>query len=607
MTRLRLFSIALILCGLLIAAPAASAAPGDLDPSFGSGGMVKLLESEEESYAGAVAVQPDGKVIVAGYEKGNTVVVRLLPNGEPDPSFGVDGKATTVIPGGENGAFAVTFQPDGKIVVAGAGKAFGGVNVDFFIARYNTDGSPDATFGGGAGYVLVPVGTEEDQARAVTVGADGRIAATGTSDLPGFNNGLGVVVLEPNGTPDASFGGDGSLVEETEIGEGDDRGVAVALLGEGRVLLGDSCGAGIGNGFVLLRLLSNGNPDPGFGGGDGIIETPIPGENLTEGMGRITDFALLPDGRIVASGYGADYEESPAAYRSTVAVVRYMAEGELDPSFAGDGIFTHRIDNEGTARAIALGEKGRVLLGGYYEQPVSGMNTDWVARLTPDGELDPSFGSGGLVIRGDTAPFGEVIEDIAVDPEDRLLTIGTAFGSNNTSWATVTRYLGDPRPPVAIPINAPGTANQPAHAKMKPVSKKVRADKLKGFFGSASDPDGNGVQQVQIALVKVTRGGARASREPARHCLVLKNAKAHFKRVRARPYAPCPQRWLTAQGTAKWAFKLKGQLPPGKYVVYARAVDGKGLAETSFSRKLGNRYGFRVLKPRRGGPALTTK
>jgi hypothetical protein len=76
---------------------------------------------------------------------------------------------------------------------------------------------------------------------------------------------------------------------------------------------------------------------------------------------------------------------------------------------------------------------------------------------------------------------------------------------------------------------------------------------------------------------------------------VLKNAKPRFKRVRARPYAPCPQRWLTAKGGAKWSFKFKGTLPPGKYVVYARAIDGKGLAETTFSRTLGNRYAFRVV------------
>jgi uncharacterized delta-60 repeat protein len=590
----------LVLLGLivaLVAAPAASAAPGDLDPSFGSGGLVKLLESHEESYAEAVAVQPDGKVVVAGHEEGNAVVVRLLPNGDPDPGFGIGGKATTVIPGGESGAFAVALQSDGKIVVAGTGKALGGINYDFFFARYNPDGSVDETFGGGDGVELVAVGTEDDDARALAIGPDGRIAATGTVDLPAFKNGLGVVVLEPDGTPDASFGGDGSLVKETEIGQGDDRGVAVALLAEGRVLLGDSCGAGRGNGFVLLRLLSNGNPDPGFGGGDGIVETPIPGEGLTEGMGRITDFALLPDGRIVASGYGADYGGEPPDYSSTVAAVMYTAEGELDSSFAGGGIFTRRIDDEGLATAVALGEKGRILLGGYYEQPASTMNADWVARLTPDGSLDSSFGSGGLVVRGDTAPFGETIEDIAVDPEDRLLTVGTAYGPNNTSWVSVARYLGDPRPPVAVPISAP--ANRPAHARMKAVPKKIPASKLKGFSGTAADPDGSGVQRVQIALVQKVRGGlkAKASSQGRIRCFALKNAKLRFKRVKSKG-KQCPQVWLTAKGTSKWRFRLKGTLPPGRYVVYARATDGQGVAEAKFSRKLRNRYGFRVFASR---------
>lgn len=581
----------------LVAAPAASAAPGDLDPSFGSGGMVKLLESEEDSYVGGVAVQSDGKVVLAGYENGSAVVLRLLPNGELDSSFGVGGKAATVLPGGESGAYAVAIQPDGKIVVAGSAKAFGGANFDFFFARHNTDGSPDGTFGGGDGVELVPVGTEDDEARALAISPGGRIAAAGTSDLPGSNNGLGVVVLEPSGTPDATFGGDGSLVEETENGNHDDRGVAVAFRDGGRVLLGDEAGAGAGNGFVLLSLLANGDPDPGFGGGDGIVETPIPGENLTEGLGRITDFAVQPDGKIVASGYGEDYEPVPSQYRSKVAAVRYTPEGELDPSFAEEGIFTHRIDNEGTASNLALGERGRIYLAGYYENQATTMSNDWVGRLDADGALDAGFGSGGLVVRGDTAPFGEGIDDAAVDFEDRLVTVGTAYGPNNTSWVSVTRCLGDPRPPKAVPISAPGPApaNRPAHAKMKPVPKKVKVGKLKGFFGTAGDSDGNGVQKVQIALVRMVRGGVKAKASTATtRCFALKNAKLRFKRVKAKG-GQCAQVWLTAKGTAKWSFKFKGTLPPGNYTVFARAIDGKGLVENTFSRKFGNRYAFRVV------------
>lgn len=610
MTRLRLFSIALILCGLLAAAPAASAAPGDLDPSFGSGGMVKLLESEDESYAEGIAVQPDGKVVIAGYENGNAVVVRLLADGQIDASFGSGGKVTTT-GAGRSEFQAVAIQPDGKIVAAGAGKVAG--TIDFLFARYNPDGSPDLSFGGGDGIETVAVGSEEDQAQDVGIAPDGRIVASGTSELPESNNGLGVVVLEPNGTPDASFGGDGSLVKETVEGEGDDRGVAVAMLGDGSVLVGDANGAGGGNGLTLMKLLPSGEYDTSFGEGDGIALTPIPVIGVEEpfGAGRITDFAVLPDGRIIASGYGLDYfavPPNPPTYHLKFAAVRWLANGELDPTFAEGGIFTRRIANEGSASAVALAQGGGYLFAGSYEFSSMEPQQDaaWVARLKPDGTPDPAFGTGGFVLRTDTAPAGEYVENAAVDSADRLVTVGTASDSNNTSEMSVARYLGDPQP-VSIPIAAPVTRNQPAHAKMRPVPKKVRADKLLGFFGTASDPDGNGVQRVQIALVRKVRGGVKAKASAARvRCFALKNAKLRFKRVKAKG-GQCAQVWLNVKGTSRWSFKFKGQLPPGRYVVFARAVDGKGLAETSFSRKQGNRYGFRVLRPRRGGPALTTK
>jgi uncharacterized delta-60 repeat protein len=591
MSCLRLLVLVLSLACGLAAAPAANAAPGELDPSFGSGGMLRVLESEESSFAGAIATQPDDKVVVAGYENGNCVVLRLLADGAPDPSFGSGGKVTTVVPGGTSAAEAVAIQPDGKIVVAGAAEVAG--NVDFFFARYESNGSPDGSFGGGDGIQTVPLGAEEDEARSVAVGPDGRIVAVGEVEVPVNETALGVVVLKQDGTPDPSFGGgDGTSIKETAAG--DDRGKAAALLADGSVLAGDSNGSGGGEGFTLMKLLPNGEYDPAFGGGDGIASTPIPVEGAEGlGAGRLTDFAVLPDGRIVASGYGDDYDSSLSEYQPKAAAVRYLPSGELDASFADGGIFTRRIENYALAETVALGERGRILLAGYYENS-QGMNAAWVGRLESDGSLDPAFGSGGLVVRSDTAPFGEAIDDAAVDSQDRLLTIGTAYGANNTSWASVTRYFGDPRPATPTPILAP--ANQPAHAKMKPVPKKVRADQLKRFSGKAVDPDGNGVQSVQIALVKRVRGGAKAkaSARASFRCFAL-NAKQRFKRTKAKG-KQCPQAWVAAKGTSKWSFKLKGTLPPGKYVVFARAVDGKGLAESKFSRKLRNRFGFRVVR-----------
>ncbi|HET9593643.1 MAG TPA: delta-60 repeat domain-containing protein [Solirubrobacterales bacterium] len=608
MTRLRLFLVALPICGLLAIVPAASAAPGDLDPSFGSGGMVKLLESEDESYAEGIAVQPDSKVVIAGEMKGKAVVARLLADGQPDPSFGSGGNLTTTVAGGSEFQ-AVAIQPDGKIVAAGAAEVAG--NVDFLFARYNPDGSPDMSFGGGDGVETVPVGSEEDQAQDVAIAPDGRIVASGTSELPGSDNGVGVVVLRKDGSPDPSFGGDGSLVKETAIGEGDDRGVAVAMLGDGSVLLGDENGAGGGNGFTLIKLLPNGEFDLGFGEGDGIAFTPIPviGTEAEFGAGRITDFAVFPDGRIIASGYGLDYfavPPNPPTYHLKFAAVRWLANGELDTSFAEGGIFARRMGNEFAATSVNVAQGGGYLFAGPYEfgsmEPPQ--RAAWVGRLRPDGTPDPAFGSGGFVFRNETAPSGEDVENAAVDSADRLVTIGTAFGAN-TAWMSVTRYLGDPQP-VAVPIAAPVAQNKPAHATMKAVPKKLGVGELRAFVGTAVDPDGNGVKKVQIALVKRARGGvkAKASATARLRCFAL-NSKLRFKRVRPKG-KQCPQIWLTAKGTSKWSFKLKGVLTAGKYVVFARAVDGKGLAETSFSRKLKNRYGFRIVSGR-GAPRLTTK
>ncbi|HET9153121.1 MAG TPA: hypothetical protein VFN85_03290 [Solirubrobacterales bacterium] len=584
MTRPRLFVIALTLCGLLAAAPAAMAAPGELDPSFGSGGVVKLFPSKEEYLFKGVAAQADGKVVIAGgVAPGNVMVVRLLENGALDPTFGEGGIVNTPVPGGLGVARAIAIQPDGKIVVAGEGEV--GATDGFLFVRYDPNGVPDPSFGGGDGIELVTIPFESSRAEDVTIGSDGRIVATGEGISSG-GEAAPVVVLKQDGTPDPSFGG-GNGWTLLETGAGFDTGEGVVLLPDGRVLVADASGAGGGEGFTLLRLEANASPDLSFGGGDGIAETPIPAEGEAGAGGRVNSFALMADGRIVAGGYGPN----------DLAVVRYLPDGELDESFAKGGIFTHQLEGEDEqVKAVELGAGEKTILAAEYE--ASGENAPAALRLDPNGALDPGFGSGGVFLRGQTAPFGETVSDGALDPQERLLTVGTSFEGNEITDITVTRYLGDPRAPVVGPPGpgpGPGPRNQPPHAKMKAVPKKLPVGKPTGFSGTASDPDGNGVQSVQIALVKRARGGvkAKASAGARLHCFAL-NGKLRFKRTKATGNQ-CPRVWLTAKGTSKWSFKLKGTLPPGKYVVFARAIDGKDLAESNFSRKLGNRYGFRVV------------
>jgi len=573
---------ALLISVLVLAAfaPAAAAAPGQLDPTFGSGGSVRLLPSNEDINLRGVDTQPDGKVVLAGgdFTTKTTVVVRLLENGAPDPSFGGDGVVNLAIGPEPSEARAVVVQPDGKIVIAGSAK--GATTYDFMFARLNPDGSPDPGFGGGDGIAIVPVGAEQDRAQAVTLGPGGRIVASGESALPASEDGAAVAVLGADGQPDAGyFGGDGVTVETTV--PKNDEGVAVAMLADGRVLLADANAAGGGKGFTLIQLLPAGTRDPAFGGGDGLVEVPVPsGGTETNLGGRISDFELLADGRIVASGYG--YDQATPTSNAKMVVARFLADGQLDESFGTAGWFGHQFGpGSESAESIEVAPTGKLLVAGPYDFALEASGTPGraVARLEPNGTgFDPSFGSGGFALSGETAPFGELFGGAALDSEERLVYNARAYIGGGNTEIVVSRYLGDkePRSPV----------NQAPHARMKKVPKKVRANLLRGFVGSADDPDGS-VARVQIA---VTKAGKK--------CLRMTNARAKFKPAKKRgPKGKkrCEPRWLSAKGKAKWSFKLKKNLAPGRYVVIARAVDSEGLAESVFTRKAGNRYAFRVL------------
>lgn len=582
-----LLAVALVVLGVL--APAASAAPGQLDPTFGNGGSVRMFFSEEDISLRGVATQPDGKVVLSGgnFLTGATLVVRLLENGAFDPSFGASGVVNLALGPEESEGRAVLVQPDGKIVIAGTAR--GAVNYDFAFARLNADGSPDLTFGGGDGKELVEIGPEFERPEAVTLGPGGRIVATGEARLPGEVDAAAIAVLGPNGLPDPGyFGGDGAITVTTTPKS--DEGVEAAMLADGRVLIGDANAAGAGDGFTLIQLLPAGTPDPAFGGGDGLVEVPVPGSE--NAGGRVSDFALLADGRILASGYGFDEVGSPVKYDAKAAVARFLPDGQLDESFGSKGWFTHQFGAEGdSAERVAVAPNGKLVIAGSYLASTDPVISDAraVARLEPGGSLDPTFGAGGVSLSGVTAPFGESFANAALDAKERLVYVGRAYLGNNTTEIVVSRYLGDIEPPSGV--------NQPPHARLKKVPKKVKAGKLKAFIGTANDPDGS-IAKVQIAVTKVVPGGAKASARKAPKCMRMVNPKAKFKPAKpkgAKGKQRCQPRWLTGKGKAKWSYKLKKNLAPGRYVVYARAVDSEGLAESFFTRKAGNRYAFRVL------------
>lgn len=569
--RMTIATALVALAGLLLAGAANAAVPGELDPSFGSGGKVQAPFGSE-SYGGGVAVQADGKIVTVGtpQESQGFSIARLLPNGSPDSSWGEGGVVTTPL-GKFAEALDVAVQPDGKIVAVG--EAPGKENNDIAIVRYLSNGKLDPGFGEG-GIVILPVGEFDDQARVVAVGPGGRIAVVGISDLPSFRGAVGVAMLESDGTPEAAFAGDGTTVVQTESGE-DDRGEGVAFQPDGKIVIADSTGAGIGDGFTVIRLGLDGKPDSSLGS-EGVVETPIPGEGGVE-EGRISDIVVQPDGKIVGGGYGVD---SVGVTMETVIkfeLVRYLSNGELDPSFGSGGFVGVRLPSPYSfGRQLALDASGRLILGGTYDanpNPLEENEAPALMRFNPNGSLDSSFGNGGIVIGALGAGIEEEsIEGLALQPDGKIVTSGSRYAEPGGSSVVVSRYIADfEKPPVPVP---PKKVNLSPHSRIKGVPHKVRQEALKGFHGTASDADGT-VAKVQVSLVRLPSGGKAGTSAAVK-----------------------PKKWRTAKGTAKWTLKLKHPLAPGRYVVFSRAIDNQGLAETEFSRHNGNRRALRVLVPR---------
>ncbi|HPA18765.1 MAG TPA: choice-of-anchor D domain-containing protein [Verrucomicrobiae bacterium] len=273
---------------------------GVMDTTFGTNGNGKVIThvGTVEDYGQCVAVQSDGKIVVAGFAKNvadyDFGAVRYLTNGVLDTSFSTDGKVTTAF-SGDDRANSVALQTDGKIVVAGYAGSGG---YDFAVARYTTGGNPDSAFGSGTGKVSTPIRTGADYGKAVAVQSDGKILVAGTT-YTGTNDDIAVVRYATAGALDTTFGTGGKVV--TPVGTGDDSGESIALQSDGKILVAGSCAVGTTFYFALVRYATNGVLDTTFGTG-GKVTTPF---GTRHGMGA--SVAVQADGKILVGGACTDF------------------------------------------------------------------------------------------------------------------------------------------------------------------------------------------------------------------------------------------------------------------------------------------------------------
>jgi uncharacterized delta-60 repeat protein len=404
--------------------PSAQATPGALDPSFGQGGKVTTPIGPGNDSAYALALQPDGKLVAAGNTwngSSDTALARYNPDGSLDTSFNGNGKVTTAISPGDDWAAALALQPDGKIVTAGA--SCNGSDCDFALARYNPDGSLDTSFHG-TGEVTTAIGSGDDWATALALQPDGKIVAAGAS-WNGSNYDIALARYTPDGSLDTSFHGTGTLT--TAIGPGSDSAQALVLQSDGKLVVAGISSNGWNNDFALARYTPDGSLDTSFHG-TGTVTTAIGPAN-----DNAYDLALQPDGKLVAAG--SSFNGSNPDF----AVARYNPDGSLDTSFQGTGkVTTNFGSGDDTAYALALGPDGKLVVAGYSQQ--SGSDYDpALARYNPDGSLDSSFNGSGKL----TTAFGSGNDEayaLVLQPDGKPVAAGYSHNGSDYDFALI-RYL----------------------------------------------------------------------------------------------------------------------------------------------------------------------
>jgi uncharacterized delta-60 repeat protein len=349
-----LFGIGALLFPTLLAA-----ARDDLDPTFGSGGKVTTDFGGNET-AWGLAVQPDGRAVVAGerFDTGPSddfVLARYTVSGALDPTFDGDGKVTTDFGGKADGAGDVAIQRDGRIVAVGSGFPAAVGPLDFALARYNRDGTLDGTFGVG-----------------------GRVLTT----------------FEPNSIDGAN---------------------AVVIQSDGRIVAAGRTRRGPTSEFAVARYLPNGSLDPSFDR-DGLVVTPI-------STGVVFDLAVQADGKLIAAGWS-----NPGGF--DIAMARYNPDGSLDASFDGDGVVVVSSFRPASTYAsrVLVQRDGKILTG------CAGL-----ARFNPDGSVDRSFGEGrrALTDVGLVTPL--------LQPDGKILAAGSTSAAGGFSDFVVIRLSASGR------------------------------------------------------------------------------------------------------------------------------------------------------------------
>jgi uncharacterized delta-60 repeat protein len=319
---------------------------GTLDTTFESSGKVIQSIGSGSDYGQSLAIQPDGKILLGGYCSGDFCIARFNSNGTLDTSFGSSGKVIQPIGSSNDYGYSLAIQSDGKILLGGY------CNSDFCIARFNSNGTLDTTFGSPNGYKIQPIGSSFDYGKSLAIQPDRKILLGGSCNSGGLGSDKDFCIARFNsdGTLDTSFGDSGKVIQP--IGSYDDFGSSLAIQPDGKILLSGSCIYD----FCIARFNSDGTLDTSFGIGGKVIQSIGLGENIGQSL------AIQPDGKILLGGLC-----SIRGYYD-FCIARFDSDGTLDTSFGIGGKVIQPIgtwDDKGYS--LAIQPDGKILLGGHCD------------------------------------------------------------------------------------------------------------------------------------------------------------------------------------------------------------------------------------------------
>jgi uncharacterized delta-60 repeat protein len=410
---------------------------GQLDPTFGGGdGIVSHPDAAINLFPVALAAAPDGKLVALGVDdnpngSNDFLVARYNADGTLDTAFGSGGYQTTDFTSNRDDPADVIVQADGKIVVAGStGPAAGGGHALIALARYNPDGTLDATFDGdGRATVDVAPATGSAAAIALAAAPGNKLAVLGSTFDPGPAGGAGVVVrVNPDGSRDTTFDGDGVAVLPL-TGPTAPSAMTFGVAPDGKVVIAgvtnfDPNPVGTSGSMSLTRLNADGSPDTSFAG-DGVATLHDPDATITD----YPDSVLFAGGKIII-GYKTEGNVGADAFDA--GVVRVNDDGTVDTTFGSAGYVRISLAGSQQATGVSLAPDGKLLLGfsGDFGE------TNHVARLTAGGALDTTYGGGdgiGDLPVGNNIPFGPML-DTVLQPTGRSVGLFWYFRGQQTRF-----------------------------------------------------------------------------------------------------------------------------------------------------------------------------